>query len=339
MNALISLDSILEPAPGTLTAANLFGTGAVEALLNAIETNVRAEVFTLDTDEGRERIKSVAYKIARSKTTLDEIGKEHVAEIKKQAGAIDAERRTIRDRLDALKDSVRKPLTDWEEAEEKRIGEAEGALVAVVEAGRQAAGKSPSLIRELIEIVSGYAARDWQEFKERADVAVTEALATLNQALADAEQAERDAAELAALRAEKAARDERDRQEAAAKAKADAEAKEAAAAAEREKARAAQAEREKAEQEARAKRQAEEAAARAVEQERQRVAAEAQRQAAEKAAQEEAERRRQLDVDHRKAVLREIIDAMVAAGASATLATVLAVEIDSGTIPHVSITY
>jgi hypothetical protein len=30
---------------------------------------------------------------------------------------------------------------------------------------------------------------------------------------------------------------------------------------------------------------------------------------------------------------------MVAAGASATLATVLAVEIDSGTIPHVSITY
>ena len=103
MNALVSIDNILEPA-AALAPATLFGSGQVETILSAIEKDVRAEAYDIATPDGRERIKSVAYKIARSKTTLDDLGKEHVAEIKKQSAAIDAERRAIRDRLDALKE-------------------------------------------------------------------------------------------------------------------------------------------------------------------------------------------------------------------------------------------
>src|SRR5215207_5924730 len=168
MNALVTMEAILEPAARVvLSADSIFGTGSAETIVSAIEKQVRAEVFDITTEDGRERVKSTAYKIARSKTTLYEIGNEHVADIKAKSAAIDRERKTIRDRLDALKEEVRGPLTAWEEAEEKRVGDNEAALVAIIETGRQSAGKPSGLIRELITIVEGYSARDWQEFKER----------------------------------------------------------------------------------------------------------------------------------------------------------------------------
>lgn len=345
MNAVVTLEGIIDQSALAvrLLPESLFGTGQIETILTAIETQVRGEIIDITTAEGRKAAKSLAYKVARSKGILDEIGKDHVAEIKKQAGEVDAERRIIRDRLDALKAEVSEPVEQWEQAEADRVSGHEGALVAVIEAARQAAGKPASLIRELIQIVAGYSAREWQEFKERADIAVTEALATLNGALADAEQRERDAAELEALRAEKAARDARDAEEREKAARALAEeqriAREAIIAqqraeqeAERERQHAERLETMKREQEELAKRQAEEAAAKAVEAERARVAAEdAAKAAAEKKRADSARRRAKVHTDIRLAltspdiaphVVDHIIDMMAA-----------------GEIPHVSITY
>ncbi|MGA7808081.1 hypothetical protein, partial [Bradyrhizobium sp.] len=175
MNALISIDSILEPA-AALTPATLFGSGQVETILSAIEKDVRAEAFEVATHGGRERIKSIAYKIARSKTTLDELGKEHVAEIKKQSAAIDAERRVIRDRLDALKDEVRGPLTAWEAAEAARVGDHERTLVMIIEWANIITVDIPiPAIRARIASIATFSGRDWQEFSERAAAAIADA--------------------------------------------------------------------------------------------------------------------------------------------------------------------
>lgn len=61
---------------------------------------------------------------------------------KKQTGEIDAARKKARDTLDALRDEVRKPLTDWE-AEQERIEQerkdAEERARAEAEAARLAA--------------------------------------------------------------------------------------------------------------------------------------------------------------------------------------------------------
>lgn len=334
MNALVSIDV------ATLTPATVFAPGGMEGIISTLEAEVRAIDRDISTPAGREAVKSLAYKVARSKTALDDMGKELVAGIKKQAGAIDADRKLARDRLDALKEEVRGPLTRWEQDELNRISAHEGALVAVIEAARQAAGKSSGLIYELINIVEGYGARDWQEFKERADVAVTEALATLNAALAVAEQREKDAAELEALRKEKAERDARDAADRQRIAQEQAEQERQVRREAEEKARLAQLEQWKAEQEARAKRDAEEAAARAVEQERARVAAEEARKAAEQAAQEAAERKRQENARHRKKIEKDVYTALLTHGINdpATAAHVVAV-IAAGEIPHVSITY
>src|SRR5581483_1404453 len=260
MNQLVSIDSILEPTTA-LAPATLFGSGQVETILAAIEKYVRAEVFDIATAEGRERIKSSAYKIARSKTTLDEIGKEHVAEIKKQSAAIDAERRTIRERLDALKDEVRGPLTAWEEAEANRISGHEAALVTIL--SEMHAMATPRQLREHKADLEELAGRDWQEFGDRAVAAFNEAMPKLVARIEAAEQRERDQAELEALRKEKAEREARDERERNQRIADELRATQARIEAERERERAEQRERDRQAAEERAKKQAEEAAARA----------------------------------------------------------------------------
>jgi colicin import membrane protein len=121
MNALVSIDV------ATLTPASVFAPGGMEGIISKLEAEVRAIDRDITTPEGRDAVKSLAYKVARSKTALDDMGKELVADIKKQAGAIDADRKLARDRLDALKEEVRGPLTQWEEAEANRISGHEGA--------------------------------------------------------------------------------------------------------------------------------------------------------------------------------------------------------------------
>jgi colicin import membrane protein len=342
MNALVTMEAILEPAAGViLSAESIFGTGQAETIVTAIESQVRAEAYDITTEDGRERVKSIAYKIARSKTTLDEIGKEHVADIKAKSAAIDKERKAIRDRLDALKEEVRGPLTAWEEAEEKRVGDNEAALVAIIETGRQSAGKTSGLIRELIAIVEGYSARDWQEFKERADEAVSETLQQLNERLAAAEQQERDQAELIELRRLKAEREEADRlaqQRAAAE-------REAAAAIERERERQEQAKRDQEAAVAAAieaeRIKGEQAKAAAVEAERRRQEEETRAAAAKKAAEDAAEQKRQANKRHREKIQKEIRGALTQCFPDHEPAHVdrIIEAISTGLIPHVSITY
>jgi chromosome condensin MukBEF complex kleisin-like MukF subunit len=62
----------------------------------------------------------MAHKVARSKTYIDNAGKDLVTELKALPKQIDESRRIVRERLDALKDEVRRPLTEWEQAEESR---------------------------------------------------------------------------------------------------------------------------------------------------------------------------------------------------------------------------
>lgn len=92
----------------------------LDPLLEKIETEARSLVPDLTTKKGRDAIASMAHKVARSKTYIDNAGKDLVAELKALPKQIDESRRIVRERLDALKDEVRRPLTEWE-AEQERI--------------------------------------------------------------------------------------------------------------------------------------------------------------------------------------------------------------------------
>ena len=103
----------------------------LDPLIEAIEKEARSLVPDLSTKKGRDAIASMAHKVARSKTYIDNAGKDLVAELKALPKQIDESRRLVRERLDALKDEVRRPLTEWE-AEQERI-KAEEAMNAMHE--------------------------------------------------------------------------------------------------------------------------------------------------------------------------------------------------------------
>ena len=269
----------------------------LDPIIEAIEKEARSLVPDVSTRKGRDAIASMAHKVARSKTYIDNAGKDLVAELKALPKQIDESRRIVRERLDALKDEVRRPLTEWE-AEQERI-KAEEAMNAMhaealemnEEFDRQRAAQIEAG-HEMALLMNDKFDRDREEQRRQAEQAQRERDERLKQEAAD--KAKREAEERHKAELDAAARREADE-----KARADAaerKRKEDADRAEREKQDAIAEEKRKAQEEAdRIKREAEA-------KEKARLAEE-QRKADEQA-------KREADVKHRKTVGTNIVNAL-----------------------------
>ena len=112
----------LQTVPSEENALQVYSApNGLDPYLARIRAEIDGFIPNVTTKKGRAEIASIAAKVAKSKTALDGIGKELVARLKDVPKKIDGERKRMRDTLDAWKDEVRKPLTDWEEAEQARI--------------------------------------------------------------------------------------------------------------------------------------------------------------------------------------------------------------------------
>ena len=320
----------------------------LDPLIEAIEKEARSLVPDLSTKKGRDAIASMAHKVARSKTYIDNAGKDLVAELKALPKQIDESRRLVRERLDALKDEVRRPLTEWE-AEQERI-KAEEAMNAM-HAEALAMNENIDLQRaiqyesdhEMALLMNEKIDREREEARQKAEQAKRE----------HEERIKREAEEKARREAEEAAKREieaaaaREREATLAKERAEREAKELAEKAERDRIEAEQrAEREKLEALAKAEREriaAEEKAKREKEEaiQRERAAAEAREQerlAEEKRIKDE-EARRAADKEHRKTINNKALQDLIAAGVPEECAKLCITAIAKGNITAISINY
>ena len=310
----------------------------LDPLIEAIEKEARSLVPDVTTKKGRDAIASMAHKVARSKTYIDNAGKDLVAELKALPKQIDESRRVVRERLDALKDEVRRPLTEWE-AEQDRI-KAEEAMNALHAEALEMNIKFDQELAAKFEADHEMALlMDKDIDRERADKAAEaerQRIAREEEIKRQAEEkAKREAAEKAQREIDAAAAREREailakeraeRERIEAQQRAEREQREAAERAEREKQAAVEAERRKAQEEAdRIRREAE--------QREQARLAEEKRKADEQA-------RREADVKHRKSVGTEIVKALLA---NTSLTRDQAIEvltaIKDGNIPHTGISY
>lgn len=310
----------------------------LDPIIEKIEKEARSLVPDVTTKKGRDAIASMAHKVARSKTYIDNAGKDLVAELKALPKQIDESRRIARERLDALKDEVRRPLTEWE-AEQERIAAEKAAeeerlrIEAEEKAALEVLKKQIEADHEMALLMNDKHDREVAEAKaeaERQRIAHEEELK--RQA---AEQAKREAEEKAAAKLAAAKKREEDAIAARAKAellakqaqeRAEQEAKDAAAKAEAEKKAAIEAEQRKAQEEAdRIKREAE--------------AKEAARLAEEKRIADEKVKR-EADVKHRKAVGTEIVNALTA---NTSISRAQAIEVlkalMDGLVPRTQINY
>ncbi|ELW9470830.1 hypothetical protein ACPRR3_18700 [Enterobacter asburiae] len=334
----------------------------LDPIIEAIEKEARSLVPDVSTRKGRDAIASMAHKVARSKTYIDNAGKDLVAELKALPKQIDESRRIVRERLDALKDEVRKPLTDWENAESARKDALQQRLADLRSLADVIDGVGnylPSVeIQQRIESAKAVALDEsWQEAAAEAGVAKDAAIQQLEAALIVAKQREHEAAELERLRkeAEEKARLEREeniRREAAERARRDSEAKHKAeieAAARREaeeKARAEAAERQRIEAEQRAEREKKETEERARREKEEAVAAERRRQEEAEAARlveeqrkAEEEARRAADKEHRRTVNRRVYADLIAQGIPEEYAQKAVLAIAGGKVQDAHIKY
>ncbi|MFB4629478.1 hypothetical protein [Enterobacter kobei] len=202
----------------------------LDPIIETIEKEARSLVPDVSTRKGRDAIASMAHKVARSKTYIDNAGKDLVAELKALPKQIDESRRIVRERLDALKDEVRKPLTEWE-AEQERI-KAEEAMNALhaealemnIKFDQELAAKIEA-DHEMALLMNKDIDRDREEQRRLAEQAQRERDERLKQEAADKakrEAEERHKAELDAAerkRKEDADRAEREKQDAIAEEK------------------------------------------------------------------------------------------------------------------------
>jgi len=286
----------------------------LDPLIEAIEKEARSLVPDLSTKKGRDAIASMAHKVARSKTYIDNAGKDLVAELKALPKQIDESRRLVRERLDALKDDVRRPLTEWEaeqeriKAEEAMNAKHEEALAMNAEFDLQRAAKIEA-DHEMALLMNEKIDRERKEARQKAEQAKRE----------HEERIKREAEEKARREAEEAAKREieaaaaREREATLAKERAERERIESEQRAEREKQEAlAKAERERIAAEEKAKREKEEAI------QRERAAAEAREQArlAEEKRIKDEEARRAADIAHQKKINNAAMTILMSTGLS-----------------------
>ncbi|MEG7663793.1 hypothetical protein U0D24_15605 [Hafnia paralvei] len=320
----------------------------LDPLIEAIEKEARSLVPDLSTKKGRDAIASMAHKVARSKTYIDNAGKDLVAELKALPKQIDESRRLVRERLDALKDEVRRPLTEWE-AEQERIKAEEAmnamheeALVMNAEFDRQRAAKIEA-DHEMALLMNEKIDREREEARQKAEQAKRE----------HEERIKREAEEKARHEAEEAAKREieaaaaREREATLAKERAEREAKELAEKAERDRIEAEQrAEREKKEAAEKAERDKQQAIAeeqRKAHEEAERIKRENEQKEQARLAEEkrikDEEARRAADKEHRKIVNNKALQDLISAGVPEECAKLCITAIAKGNITAISINY
>lgn len=318
---------------------------AIAPYLEQIKQAVTGHVPDLSTAKGRKEVASLAFKVAKSKTYLDSAGKALVDEYKEIPRKIDATRKQARDYLDALRDEVRQPLTDWEDAEKARAAKHEAAIAQLADTTTE--GMTAAEIGARIQALDVCdIGTEWEEFEAEAHRVKAASLSALREAMDVREKYEAEQAELAELRRKQVEQEQRDREAAIAREATERAQREAEARAQAERQQSEQRERELMESAERAEREKEDA-------ERRALAAQQQAEQAEQRAKEEAERqylaeqrrlaeetmKREADRDHRKAINTAALDAFVEGGLNREAAKMAVTLIAKRQIPAVMISY
>ena len=182
------------------TPAEIYTGGAVDNFLIEIKQKIDDFEVDISTKKGRADLKSFAYKITRSKTILDDMGKDLVGGWKEKAKVVDLQRKSMRNTLDAWNEELKKPLLEWEQAEQLRLGAIGRQINALKEAGRFSEEATVQEIEIMIvELKSAYDF-DFQEKQAEATEAYDSSLNSLGRCMRIAKHIQESKARLEAER-------------------------------------------------------------------------------------------------------------------------------------------
>jgi colicin import membrane protein len=178
-----------------------------------IAEEVGKHVPDTSTETGRDAIRSNAFKVTKAKTTLDKCALRLTEDWRLKTAAVNASRKIMVAELDQLAKEMRKPLTEWEALEDKRLDECRAQMeefrtAAVIDPETDTAATLRERGKRIweIEIDAGRYGVLFDEAQSAKQTAVNALAAGVNRLTKE----EADRAELERLRAAEAARLERE---------------------------------------------------------------------------------------------------------------------------------
>lgn len=242
-------------------APTIFVAGGLGRFIDAVKDEVCAEVPDLKTRKGRERIASLSATVSKRKASVEKPGRDYLRHIKTLPKVVEDELREFVTAMNTLRDQVRQPLTEWEKAEDARVDKHNDAIQSIKDLAVFAETPTAAHVTQVIADLELVALDDnWEEFLPEAAQVKDKSLATLRALLADRTKHEAELAEIAKFNAEKAVREQQERDAAIARAAVERAQREAAEAAQAERDAAARREQALIEQAAQAQRDADQKA-------------------------------------------------------------------------------
>lgn len=204
---VITIDHISEESAPVIYVQN-----GLKPFMQMIRDEVCGEVPDLTTRKGRERIASLSATVSKRKASVEKPGRDYLRRMKEASKVVEVELREFVDEANALRDEIRKPLTDWEAADVTRRDKHTDGIQRIKDLA--VFGDQPTAVHiaqviadlELVALDDG-----WEEFLPEAAQAKDQALISLRGQLAQRQVEEAQQAELAQLRADAEARAEQDR--------------------------------------------------------------------------------------------------------------------------------
>lgn len=180
--------------------------------IEQVKAAVMGEAPDLSTDKGRKRIASLAAKVSKSKAAIEKPGRDYLRKLKEMPKTVEAELREFVKEMDQLRDEVRQPLTEFEQAEKARIAKHEAVLDWLGLMGSVAdQSSSAEIAAHLASIEDVEINESLDEYEAEAHRAKAKSVESVKDALAAMQNVEAERAELESLRkaqAEQARKDE-----------------------------------------------------------------------------------------------------------------------------------
>jgi hypothetical protein len=191
-----------------------FQTNGLDQLIENYRNRALSFKGDISTKTGRDEIRSYAASIGKDKAQLERLGKQSVEDLQKTVKAVTAERMRGVAALQEIQDTVRKPLTDWENAEKARTENHEAAIASISLRMELTDNiDAQEIEKRIAEIIEIGKSRNWEEFAQRAQDTHATAYNFLVKKLEAKRKHDAEQAELARLRKEEADRKQREHEE------------------------------------------------------------------------------------------------------------------------------
>jgi hypothetical protein len=146
-------------------ASEIFTNQGLDLLLEACEKKALALIQDQDlsTKQGRKKIASDAYLVARTKTGIDEAGQSLTVEYREKVAAINTQRKRASEFMQKLQDQVRAPLNEWEAAEQKQIAANQDLILKIQNMARfpETLSLTMEIVQKRIDELTDLAIHKW----------------------------------------------------------------------------------------------------------------------------------------------------------------------------------